>query len=61
MTRIKIIIDEQQQDLAEQIKRLQLKVVGISEKSDRAFGLKADLEEKTKEVDKVVDQKLQAA
>ncbi len=61
MTRIKLIVEDAQQDLVEQIARLQKKVIGIDEKADRAFGLKAEIENKSKELDIVVDQKLKIA
>ena len=47
--------------MIDQISRLQKKVIGIDEKSDRAFGLKAEIENKSQELDKVVDAKLEAA
>ena len=61
MTRIKLIVEDAQQDLVEQIARLQKKVIGIDEKADRALGLKAEIENKSKELDIVVDQKLKIA
>lgn len=56
-----MIVEDTQQDLVDQISRLQKKVVGIDEKSDRAFGLKAEIENKSIELDKVVDAKLEVA
>lgn len=56
-----MIVEDTQQDLVDQISRLQKKVVGIDEKSDRAFGLKAEIENKSKELDQIVDAKLEAA
>ena len=42
-----MLIEDEQQDVMEQIKRLQTKVIGIDEKADRAFGLKKEIENKS--------------
>ena len=61
MARVKNIIDDSQTELGEQIQRLQKKVIGIGEMSERAFGLKAEIEGKSGELDKVVKEKLSKA
>jgi len=61
MTRVKLLVEDEQQALADQINRLKLKVTSIDEKADRAFSLKAEIENKSKELDTVVDKKLATA
>lgn len=61
VARVKNIVDDSQTEVGEQIQRLQKKVIGIGEMSERAFGLKAEIEGKSAELDKVVNQKLAKA
>ncbi len=61
VNRVKILVDEAQETLSEQVQRLQKKVQGIDEKSDRAFGLKAEIELKSEQLDQIVHTKLKKA
>ncbi len=61
VNRVKILVDEAQETLSEQVQRLQKKVQGIDEKSDRAFGLKAEIELKSEQLDQIVQTKLKKA
>ena len=61
VNRVKILVDEAQETLSEQVQRLQKKVQGIDEKSDRAFGLKAEIELKSEQLDQIVHTKLKRA
>ena len=61
VNRVKILVEEAQETLSEQVQRLQKKVQGIDEKSDRAFGLKAEIEMKSEQLDQIVQNKLKKA
>ena len=61
VARVKNIIEDSQTEVGEQIQRLQKKVIGIGEMSERAFRLKAEIEGKSTELDSVVKEKLSKA